>query len=273
MPQKEQYIDQVINVIEMLPPLPDSILSLQMAVQEKDINFARITEIIKKDSALTADILNIANSALFARGTPVESPKTAIRNIGLSTITNFVTLQFSTRVLKERFSSIEGLQEYFQHATDVAETTQLLAQNTGKSRVEQEKLYTAGLLHDIGRLVLIMAVEPQIIQDLSLNDWYNIDHTAAIEEKEILGINHCIAGQHIAEKWHFSEDTQHIILNHHTPLQNGIDYDSSYVFMAHFLLMKEFTTQKLIQIFPHEVLEKMHFTEECIEKTRTELQR
>ncbi|MGM0442871.1 MAG: HDOD domain-containing protein [Fibrobacterota bacterium] len=264
MTAKEEYLEEIVKVIELLPPLPESIIQLKKELKNRDVNFERIYTIIENDPSLTADILHIANSSFFNIGHTIDNPRTAIRFIGLNTVTNFITLQFSTRVIKKSFSRIHGLREYFNHSNNVANATKTLAQRAGLSRSRQESLYTAGLLHDIGRLVLIMALDPETVKLLSLNEWDHIDMHKQLKEKEILGINHCIAGKDVARKWAFPDSTQHIILNHHTPLKNEVDIDSSYVFLAHFLMLDSVNENMLLGIFPKDILQMMNLSEESL---------
>lgn len=222
--------------------------------------------LIEKDPGLCADILHTANSAFYGLRSEVESIHDAVRFIGFSNIVDLVSMAFSNQVIRNDFGHIEDLNEYFKHSNDIAVATKILAKCAGKSTQVQEFYTIVGLLHDIGRLVLISVSNEDTLTALNASWDEHMDFTN--QETNIYGMNHCKVGEEICRRWEFSPCLQRAILKHHSPF--GADYseEAAFTLLAHFIAMEDFPLEQLLEIYPQDDIEKMYLTNTSIIQAR-----
>lgn len=264
---KEEYLKKIIEAVDQLPPLPESIVKLREATSKADVTYLDLVPLIEQDPAMVADILHVVNSAFYSLNHHVESISEALRYLGMTNLINFITLSFSNRVIKNEFNAISGLNEYFAHSKTIAFAAKALSKEAGYGRQEKELLYLAGLLHDMGRLILIVVAEKSGAELLHMDDWAAIEEIAE-NEKEVLGINHCHAGKEISQKWEFSEKLQDALLYHHTPFVDGIHKEAAIIFLAHFLTMENVSDEMLCGIFPADKKEELGLSDTIILNAR-----
>ena len=133
----------------------------------------------------------------------------------------------------------------------------------------REVLTIAGLIHDIGRLIILLASKETTAHLLGTpwNKMKSIIH----EEKEILGMDHCIVGEQICKKWSFSMYMQEGILRHHTPLiEDDFNYLGAMIFLAHFVTCSDFTGEMLSRVLPIELCKKLDIDMNAFDTARNE---
>lgn len=263
---KEEFLNEILSLIDSFPQLPDNIIKLKRICANPNTNFTDIVPIIEKDAGMCADILHMANSAYFAVSHEVESIKEAVRYIGFDAISDFVTIAFSNRIINGEFKNIKNLDKYFKHSEEVATATKYLAKSANKSPELIEFFTIAGLLHDIGRLIILVVSDTKMRNFLG-NTWDHKSDTATIE-KIIFGINHCEIGQMICEKWNFSYQLQKAVLNHHAPLKGEYSEEAAFILLAHFFTMKDFPTEEIVRIYSNDLLDRLNLSREKIYMAR-----
>ncbi len=205
-----------LEKIDKLPTLPQITQRILTALGE-DVSAKKLEEIISEDQALAARLLKLANSPLYAGANPVTSLRQAIVRLGMGEVRNVVLTTAMRYVLKPSATYKKfDITRLWIHAIGVARAVFLLAQEEGFS--DPENSYTAGLLHDIGRLALTVFFPEEFLQILALREAKDLSfHEAEIE----LGLSHAEIGAMVAEKWRFSEELIQAIRFHHQPLQDG----------------------------------------------------
>lgn len=202
--------------IAQLPPLPQAVLALQATLQDESASVAACALRIRQDPALTARLLRLANSAFYGVPGRVGSIDDAVQLIGLRslrllTMTAAVSMQF-----QPPRAPAGWLDGFWRHALAVAHLAQGLAELRGHA---VERAYVAGLLHDIGRLVLVansaaadeQAGEPAGDQDAD---------------------DHAEVGAAVARHWHLPPAVTEAIAGHHAPTA-GPDAGLSLVDIVH----------------------------------------
>lgn len=179
--------------ITRLPPLPQAVLALQATLRDESASVAACALHIRQDPALTARLLRLANSAFYGVPGRVASIDDAVQLIGLRSLrllamTAAVTLQFPAPHGAARWHDA-----FWRHALAVAHLAQGLAELRGQP---VERAYVAGLLHDIGRLVL---AAQRGIEDDRPDD------------------GHAAVGAAVARHWHLPEAVAQAIAGHHAP--------------------------------------------------------
>jgi len=192
--------DVLLARIAQLRPLPQAVMALQAVLQDEGASVADCAARIRQDPALTARLLRLANSAFYGVPGRVAGIDDAVQLIGLRSLrllamTAAVTLQFQAPAGAARW-----LDAFWRHALAVAHLAQGLAERRG---LPVERAYVAGLLHDIGRLVLRTAAP-------------DVTTHAAFD-----GADHAAVGAAVARHWHLPEAVAEAVAVHHQPPAGG----------------------------------------------------
>jgi len=204
-------IESFIGEIPSLPVSAGKVLELcnNVNVSPSDLN-----KVISLDPVLTARMLKLINSAYYGLGSHVTSLVKAITMLGINTVKN---LTLSTAVLgtlsKNKVLNGLNMEGYWQHCLCVGVTSKLLAAKQGVDPRYLQEYFTAGLLHDIGKIPLNAVLSNDYMHTIAEADKKHIDLFR--EENESLKINHCTAGALIANAWKLDSPLADIISWHH----------------------------------------------------------
>jgi HD-like signal output (HDOD) protein len=232
-PATTKLLQRKISELGNLPAMPSVLQSLSdsLSANPSDANLQKVIELISYDKSLAAQCLRLANSPLLRGRIEVDSVKGAVLALGLRRIRDVV---YSCGLPKLFSGAKHGMAQdtFWRHALGTALVTQRLAQRIAVQNVE--KLYLAGLLHDIGILVnsLLFEKEFQHIFELA-----RTSETPLCEvEQEVLGFTHCDSGRILADLWKLPADISGTIEFHHHPSRDDPDAEmSSLVYLADLL--------------------------------------
>lgn len=223
----ELTFDDVIRQLKDLPSLPAVVMELLNSLDSDDIEIATVAKKVALDQALTAKTLRLANSASHAKHVKVTTIAHAITFLGFQTVRNLITTAAITGCFPNGRCPGFDDKAFWIHSIATAACAKILARNLG---FNQDYAFTAGLLHDIGRLVLVTQFPKQYAEALAFRKKYDCHMLDA--EREVLGITHVIAGTALAEHWQFSETMQIGIAGHHAPDIPGAGFLSAIVHVA-----------------------------------------
>jgi putative nucleotidyltransferase with HDIG domain len=174
------------------------------------VPFLKIQALLNTDAALAADVLRLANSPLISARAEIKSVLQAVVLLGLDRIKALVTT-LALRGFVTNAARKDTLHRCWRHSLATAVICERLARFFP---VCKETCYTAGLLHDIGRLALLTAGSGQYERALS------IEHPAGFDlleyERSTFEIDHCEAGLWILEQWEFPPELRGVVALHHT---------------------------------------------------------
>ena len=205
-------LDEVITNIEALPSMPAIVMEVLQSLDQEEVNLYQLTRKIALDQALTAKILRYANSPFYRTQTKVTTIQQAINLMGLSGVRNMVMttmLQFSFPEVKcKGFDN----QVFWRHSVAAAVCAKTFARQL---QLNQDYAYTAGLLHDIGRLVMVSRFTRHYEYVLV----YRAEQDCCLLEAEraVFGVDHPEVGKILGQHWQFSEGIQNAIARHHAP--------------------------------------------------------
>lgn len=224
--------NQILSDIDGIPTFPQHIIELQRLCNDPDSSINLIMQRLATDPALSSDVIKLSNSAGISPGKRIEDLKTAIVTIGLKNLNGILTASNARRILNERYSSYEQI---WDHCNKVAFYARNIALSFRLSKTV-ENSYMAGLLHDLGKIVLLATdmVLVNRIADIVKNR--KISTTTIMEEISI-GISHSNIGAMIANKWHFPDYLIQAIKYHHSPLNCDGKYSDivSTVYLANMM--------------------------------------
>lgn len=175
MSEQDRLYSIILNDLEngtlILPTLPEVALKVRDVVDDPDASAFQLSEVITTDAALSARLLKVANSALYRGRVPVESVQMAIARLGLTMVRNLVTSLVMEQMFQPTSSRMDKrLRQLWEHSTQVAAISQVLANKQPGIRTDEAML--AGLIHDIGKLPILMRAEdyPELLDDANRLD-------------------------------------------------------------------------------------------------------
>jgi putative nucleotidyltransferase with HDIG domain len=202
--------DELLARIERLPALPRAVHELNEALSRADVPTDRIVRAVGSDQALTVSALRLANSSFYGVSGRVVNLRDAVQILGLQTLTAAVL----TSAVMARFDRTAcpgfDFDACWRHALATALCAQALAQPRG---IDACTAYTAGLLHDIGRLALASCFPRQ----LTAAQAWAAEHDIAPQDAEraVLGSDHAVVGSLIAAHWRLAPAIVDAIRLHH----------------------------------------------------------
>jgi HD-like signal output (HDOD) protein len=170
-----------------------------------------VSELIGADPALTADVLRLANSPLYARRQDITSLLRAIALLGVEALRGMV-MTVALRDFSRSATKAPVFQQCWRHNLACGLISADLAAACGK---ERDAAYTIGLLHDAGRLALLAASPLCYGQLLKAGGWSAPEMRE--KERELFEADHCEVGGWLAESWQLPEDFQTAMAHHHEP--------------------------------------------------------
>ncbi|NMC12034.1 MAG: HDOD domain-containing protein [Chloroflexi bacterium] len=207
-------LNEILRSITRLRPLPTSTNRILRALDEPNTTAGFLADLIALDQALTAYTLRVANSAALGYAVSCASIKDAVMRLGFRQVRSLVISTVASGPLSSRLSGYRlGDKELWNHSVSVASAAHWLA---GSIRYpDPEKAYVAGLLHDIGKLVL----DQYVFADY--NEMVNIMQTNQLTlwqvEQQLFGVDHAAVGGLITSHWQFPEELVDAIRYHHAP--------------------------------------------------------
>ncbi|KIX14368.1 HDOD domain-containing protein [Dethiosulfatarculus sandiegensis] len=202
-----------LKKIRNIPTLP-IVLTKILATLDNPLSSAKDMEkIIKNDQALTAKLLAVSNSAYYGFRKEITTVGRAVVAIGFSEVRNIcLGLSLTNFLHPANFKNKELAQLLWLHSLSVSEAAKLLGEQT--SAIEPEKAFTAGLLHDIGKVVLaaFFPDEVELLRAKVKNGEMSFE-----EAEKALDISHEQIGSALAEQWELPPMLQEVIARHHHP--------------------------------------------------------
>ena len=207
--QPKEMVAGIINLIS----LPEICIRVNTALEDPSHTSKQIGEIISYDPALTTRILRIVNSAYYNFPNKIDLVSRAISIIGEDDLRGLVLATSALEVFDRIPNQLVNIELFWQHSVFTGIVARLLSKQC--HILHGERLFIAGLLHDIGKLVLYYK-EPEISQKILLQaaETSGVIHEA---EQTLLGFTHADVGATLIEAWQLSDGLYNIILNHHTP--------------------------------------------------------
>jgi putative nucleotidyltransferase with HDIG domain len=231
-----QNIDEYLDGIDHLPPAPRVLPELLALLRQEDIDSARVVELISLDPAITASILQLCNSAYLGAARPADNIHESVNRLGFRQVARLVVSVTSSRILsqpQEGYGIDRG--ELWHHSVASALAAQLIARRLGD---DEDLVYTAALLHDIGKIILSAALQ-RCYADL-VRATEERKEPLLDSEQRLLGVHHAQVGGRLLFRWRFPTGIVNAVSFHHSPWEATPDERlASFVYLgnmiAHFM--------------------------------------
>lgn len=231
----------LVTQIDSLPSLPRLYLDFLDEVRKPDPSSSRLGEILKQDISLCAKMLQLVNSAFFGLPHKIENPEEALLYLGLENVKALVlSIQVFSLYDKIKIHGVD-LESLWNHSWETGRLARQIATFEDRPTAEIETAFTAGLLHDIGKLVLASGVP---------RTWQKVLDTARSEgmtlwqaEQQIFGTSHAEVGASLLATWGLSDQLVEAVAFHHHPEHSGASQFSplTAVYAANLLADKDRT--------------------------------
>ena len=260
-------LEQLVASVNDIPALPSVTVQVIKLTEDPDSTVEDINRVISQDQGLTAKVLRLANSAYYGFPRRIRTVTEATVLLGFQTIKSLALAASVSEVLSREMQGYAlPAGELWRHSQAVAIASRMIAKAV-KFR-NQEEAYTAGLLHDIGKVILnhhLKEAYREVVQAIESNG------TSFPEaEENILGFTHAQVGSRIAEKWNLPEALVEAIACHHEPGAARIDpVLTAIVHLADAVVMMMgigLGVDGLDYSFETSVLEKLGLTDKNVEE-------
>ena len=211
----DQRLLGLVSQIESLPVTAGLHQNLRQELERSGTDEERVAELISRDMGMTATLLKLVNSAFFGHSRRVVRPGEAVGLLGLEVVRALVHSQGLFSVFDQRrfpHFSFDGL---WRHSLSVAGFASTIVRLESDDQAMTESAYIAGLLHDVGKLILCTVLPEEYA---AVIDQVRRENRPVAEvERERLGVTHAEAGAYLIGLWGLNQEVVTAIAGHHQP--------------------------------------------------------
>ena len=262
---QEDELVKMVNSFDKLPSLKTNYLEILHHLKSADGSLKKVAELIENDIVLSAKVLQISNMSVYARTSKVASVKQAVIFLGVNILRALIVhIQvFSFKGANSHVYSYLNMLE--KHSMKVAEYSRAFATSLNMSRTIQDDCFTAGLLHDIGKFILVNKHDK----------WHDINKAAheqniqvyQAEENE-LKTTHAEIGGYLLGIWGFSAEIIDAVVYHHQPgkQENRVLSAATFVYIAETLITRDKLNDKrtFLDKLDNDYLESLHIKNQVV---------
>lgn len=204
-----------ISTLKNLPVLPHILVSLLAACSEDDIDLAKVSKIIEKDTSLSGKIFKLVNSSHYGLPRKIESIHHCVSYLGAGSIKNIaIGASISQAFRPPKGNTLYNLKAFWWHSLRCAVLCRLIARKIRYNNPDEA--FLTGLLHDIGRLVLWVNYPKEYAE---LLEKYNGRPDLLLAGEIRQGITHCEVGAWLLHRWNLQPFMADAILYHHESIE------------------------------------------------------
>jgi len=206
-------VDEYISAVHHLVPAPVLLPQLLPLLTRPDSDSSKIVDLISNNQSLTANVLRVCNSAYYGCGSQIDNLQQAVTRIGFHQLYDIV-ISVTTSISLSGSQTGYCVEEngLWEHSIAVAVAAQLIAHDV---QVDPQVVFTAAILHDVGKIVLSPALDKVLDKVV-----YETDKSGSSSlgvETKLLGVNHAEVGARLLERWKLPQNLISAVLHHHRP--------------------------------------------------------
>lgn len=207
----------IVEDIGSLISLPEVVMQINAMVNDEHAGAADIGRVISQDPGLVTRLLKIANSPLYGNMRKIDSISRAVAILGTKQIRDIVISTTAAKVFDGVPNDVISVADFWHHSLYCALLARALAEQSKKANADT--MFTAGLLHDIGHLIMLNRIPQEELAAIMLTVQGEASKDLIDAEREILGFDHTEVGAHLAKQWHLPDIIVECIAHHHQPSQ------------------------------------------------------
>ena len=201
---------RLVNDNLEIPTIPEVASKALRLMSDPDVSGSKLAKTISQDQGLTAKVLKVANSALYALPREVKNLQQASMVLGFTTLKSIV-ISASCRSIYKRFGMFE--RSLWAHSVAAAMATHVIAKQLELNH--REEAFVAGLMHDVGKVVMSNGARDKYKEVLQAQK--NEDIPAIDAEQRVFGFSHVDVGVVLVQRWELPPALEHTVFLHHDP--------------------------------------------------------
>jgi putative nucleotidyltransferase with HDIG domain len=221
--------ERIVTNVLKVAALPAVAIKFSEAIKDPLTSNQDLENIVSEDSALAAKFLMIANSALYNFPSKIDTISQAVMILGHKQINEIILSCSVAAMFKDIPQDVIDMDMFWRHNIAVATTARILAAYRHEQNIE--KYFTAGLLHDIGKLIIFVEAPKYAVEVITkCTETNELMHKV---EKSVLGFDHAKLGAMLLKKWKLPDDIVSAVYYHHMPsLSSGDSVVPSVIHIA-----------------------------------------
>lgn len=211
----DEAVQVLLGRLPKLPSPPDLFFRVVKELESPHAELEGVGRLIAKDVAITAKLLQLVNSAIFGISRPLSSAVEAVMHLGLETTKSMI-------LLAHCFSYFDGIKaadfspdQLWQHSLRVGMLAKAIARSEGATTAVSDETYTAGILHDLGKLALAANLPEEFGEAMAISRAEGIPQAEA--EQRIFGASHAEVGASLLATWGLAPEIVESLALHHVP--------------------------------------------------------
>jgi len=204
---------ELVTGVVRLVSLPEVCLRVTEMLENPNTTATDLGRVISRDTSLTARLLKIVNSAYYGFSSRIETVTRAVTIIGLRELRGLVLAASAIEAFSKIPSDLLNMAYFWRHSVYCGVIAQLLAKRCHV--LHSERLFVAGLLHDIGKLIICHKLTTEA--ELIIKTCSETGELDFVVEKRILGFDHAEVGSELLKEWRMPDSLQDSVAFHHNP--------------------------------------------------------
>jgi putative nucleotidyltransferase with HDIG domain len=214
-----RVIDKVKQSIDRMPSLSPVLHKINAVANNINSSAQDLTNVIQLDPVLTAKVIRMVNSAYFGLPQEITSLKQAVVMLGINTIKNVALSSAFLGTISLKGKTELNEEDFWRHSLGVAVASKLIAKRLRVDAKYLEEYFIAGLIHDIGKVLMNNFFSDDMNTILKISSQKNESITTV--ERKVLGLTHEEIGIAIGKKWKFENSLLYAMGRHHQPVVKG----------------------------------------------------
>lgn len=232
-PEYKKIIFRKLESIDNLPALPGVIEKIQTLAADPMSSNESIAKIMMDEPSLTANVLKLANSAMYGAREKITSLQAAITRLGLKAVNNLATSVGVLKMLEDFDAKGFDHRAFCEHSICTGLAMSIVAdlcKDNLKTEYSPDVLHLSGVIHDVGRLITLQFFPEEVNEAILLCEKHSLPLFLA--EQKTIGVDHAAVGSWLAQKWNMDEMQRNIIAYHHDPFLGPPKHAEAY-FLCH----------------------------------------
>ena len=215
----DEKLKALVGQFNALPSFPALYLEVMSELAAVEPSVTRIAEVVAKDPGMTAKMLHIVNSAAFGLARKISSPFDAVQYLGTGTVRSLV---LSVHVFSCFDRKVKGfsIDQFEEHALRCATLARAIAESQGVELTVAEDTYIAGMLHDVGKLMLASSLPDKFQEAVALAVANQVP--LCLAETEVFGAAHAGVGAYLLGLWGLPAPILEAVAFHHAPTSSDL---------------------------------------------------
>jgi HD-like signal output (HDOD) protein/CheY-like chemotaxis protein len=211
---RNERLKTLIRQMRHLPSIPTLYTQVVKKTSRDDTSVEEIGSLIGRDISMTAQVLKLANSAFFGLQQQLSNPEEAVSYLGLDTIKSLVLSIHAFSQFEKAETGALKIESLWSHSLQVASSAKRISKLEGQDPKTAEEAFTAGLLHDIGKLVLAVNLPGEYAEAVRLAQ---SGLELSLAEQQVFGSNHADVGGYLIGLWGLPVPVVEAVALHHCP--------------------------------------------------------